>query len=178
MNEYPPPGSDKTVKNADRQEWGRPPLGGQRGPPTRHAPGGRSWCAALNPKGALMNILALGRAFSKPPGPLFLPRVGIRLVSGPRSRQIPCISWALALSWRPGSGRSGYRERSFSGVSSGSPPAGVSAQRLRSAGRQPPSRTTGTTSKDRRQPVPQHGDGTSEEVPSGRYPGELPSVRS
>lgn len=47
------------------QKMGRPPLGGQRRPPTRLAPGGRSRCAALNPKGAPNSILHPGRPFSK-----------------------------------------------------------------------------------------------------------------
>lgn len=50
---------------------GRPPLGGQRRPPTRLAPGGRSRCAALNPRGAPTSILHTGRPFSKPPVAVF-----------------------------------------------------------------------------------------------------------
>ena len=37
---------------------------------------------------------------------------------------------------------------------------------------------TGYRPRHRARRLAKHGDGTSEEVPSGRYPGELPSVRS
>lgn len=78
-------GSSATDRRNPRAEWGRPPLGGQRGPSTRHAPGGRSWCAALNPKGALASILALGRPFSKlRVGPFF---TGFRQVTSEDSQR-------------------------------------------------------------------------------------------